>query len=190
MGELCDKSVVSVDPKREPAKEFRYIDISAVDNSTKRIVAAQKVIGIQASVRARQIIKKNDVLVSTTRPNLNAVALVPEEYDKQVCSTGFCVLRCGPELDPDYLFSFVQSMAFVQPLSDLVKGALYPAVTDRQVFSQEIPWVSLDDQCRIAAQLKAQLTAVEEARIAARSQLIEIEKLPSRLLAQAFDMSN
>jgi hypothetical protein len=34
--------------------------------------------------------------------------------------------------------------------------------------------------------LKAQLAAVEEARLAAKAQLEEIEGLPARLLAQAF----
>lgn len=189
IGDLCDKSVLSIDPKREPEKEFWYIDISAVDNSLKRICTPQRVAGKVASVRARQIIQKNDVLVSTTRPNLNAVALVPEEYDGEICSTGFCVLRCGKELDPDYLFSFVQSLLFVGALAELVKGALYPAVTDKQVFAQLIPWHPINEQRRIAAHLKAQLAAVEDARQAAQAQLDEIELLPARLLSQAFGMN-
>lgn len=131
--------------------------------------------------------RQNDVLVSTTRPNLNAVALVAKEYDGQVCSSGFCVLRCGPELLPDYLFSFVQSSAFVQPLSDLVKGGLYPAVTDRQVLAQQIPWVSVDKQRRIATQLNVQLAAVEEARQAAQTQLQEAKRLIPAILRAAFD---
>lgn len=186
LSDLCDASVASIDPKREPDREFLYIDISAVDNSTKRIVSPQKVKGKLASVRARQVVRTSDVLVSTTRPNLNAVALVAEQYDGQVCSSGFCVLRCGSELIPDYLFSFVQSPAFVEPLSDLVKGGLYPAVSNKQVFAQLIPWVPVDEQRRIATYLKIQLAAVEEARIAARTQLSEIELLPSRLLCAVF----
>ena len=42
---------------------------------------------------------------------------------------------------------------------------------------------------RCAARLKAQLAEVETARQAARAQLTEIERLPQRLLAQAFDGS-
>lgn len=112
--------------------------------------------------------------------------MVPEQYDQQVCSSGFCVLRAGPELDPDYLFAFVRSSGFVESLTDLTKGALYPAVTDRQVLAQAIPWLELDQQRRIAADLKLQLAAVEDARQAADQQLREIELLPQRLLAQVF----
>ena len=90
-------------------------------------------------------------------------------------------MRCGAELDPDYLFSFVQSSRFVEALTDLVKGALYPAVTDKQVFAQEIPWVPLDVQRRIAARLKTQLAAVETARKAAQAQAAELKLLVNRL---------
>jgi type I restriction enzyme S subunit len=186
LNELCDKDILLIDPKREPDKAFWHVDISSVDNITKQIVTPQKTLGKQASVRARQVIRENDVLVSTTRPNLNAVALIPAEYDGEICSTGFCVLRCGAELHPEYLFSFVQSPLFVKALTELVQGALYPAVTDRQVFAQSIPWVSMEEQHRIASQLKAQLAAVEEARQAAQMQLEEIKMLPHRLLAEAF----
>lgn len=45
----------------------------------------------------------------------------------------------------------------------------------------------LEQQVAIAAELKEQLTAVEEARQSAEAQLREIERLPQRLLAQVFD---
>lgn len=181
---LCDRSVALIDPKRDPDSEFWYIDISAVDNTTKRIVSPQKVTGKSASVRARQVVCKNDVLVSTTRPNLNAVALVAEKYDEQVCSSGFCVLRCGLELIPDYLFAFVQSPGFVQSLSDLVKGGLYPAVTDKQVFAQQIPWRPLEEQRHIATQLNTQLAAVAEAKIAATDQITELTNLAHAIIRE------
>jgi type I restriction enzyme, S subunit len=45
----------------------------------------------------------------------------------------------------------------------------------------------LADQLRIAARLKAQLAEVEGARRAASEQLKEIEALPAKIIAQAFD---
>lgn len=186
LGELCQKSVISVDPRREPDSEFVYVDISAIDNSSKRIVKPQRVMGKNASVRARQVIHARDVLVSTTRPNLNAVALVPAEHSGNLCSTGFCVLRCGEELDPDYLFAFVQSPMFVSALTELVQGALYPAVTDKQVFAQTVPWVPVEAQRRIAARLKTQLAAVEQARQTAQARACDIARLVSSILEAAF----
>ena len=184
LAELCLLTVETVDPKRLPEREFWYVDISAVDNRQKRITAPQRVKGKNASVRAKQLVRTNDVIVATTRPNLNAIAIVSPEYDGQVCSTGFCVLRPGDELDPDYLFCFARSRAFVDPLVDLTKGALYPAVTDRQVFAQLIPWTNLNNQRRLATQLKAQLAEVETARLAAQGQAQDIAVLRVRLLKE------
>jgi len=187
LAELCTWSIALIDPKRNPEREFWYVDISAVDNVSKRITSPQRIKGKDASVRARQLIQTNDVLVATTRPNLNAVALVPEQYSGEVCSTGFCVLRATDALEPEYLFQLVQSRAFVELLVDLTKGALYPAVTDRQVFSQLVPWVPRDKQRQIAARLKAQLAEVETAWQAVRVQLREAALLRNRLLRQTFD---
>lgn len=182
LSELCESTIASIDPKRQPENEFWYVDISAVDNKLKQIFKPQKTQGKFASVRARQVIRKGDVLVATTRPNLNAVALVPEQYDGEVCSTGFCVLRVGSELDSEYLYYFVRSEAFVNSLTDLTKGALYPAVTDWQVLAQEIPWFPVDQQRQIAARLKAQLVEVETARQAALVQLREVTKLADSII--------
>jgi hypothetical protein len=82
-----------------------YFDISCIDNRTKRLMAPQRIAVDAAPSRARQLVQADDVLVSTVRPNLNAVALVPAEFDGEIASTGFCVLRPQPkQLCPEYLF--------------------------------------------------------------------------------------
>jgi len=155
------------DPTQEPEKSFKYVDISGVDNVLKRIAKAQTIAGRNAPSRARKVIRSGDVLVANVRPNLNAVALVPPELDNEVCSTGFTVLRPSERIVSEYLFAFVRSDQFVRPLSELVKGALYPAVTDKQVLDMEVPLPPLQEQKRIAAMLNEQMAAVEKARAAA-----------------------
>jgi type I restriction enzyme S subunit len=182
---LCVPRTGVRDPADLPDEPFTYVDISAVDNRAKRITAPQTLIGKAAPSRARKVIRAGDVLVATTRPNLNAVAMVPGDLDDQICSTGFCVLRAGPRIHPHYLFRFVQSPAFVQPLSDLVKGALYPAVNDSQVLALEIPLPPLAEQDRIAGRLTAQLGAVERACAAARARLAAVQAWPAALLREA-----
>jgi type I restriction enzyme S subunit len=187
--ELCATDIALIDPRQTPHQQFWYVDIASVDNSFKRITAAQRVKGAAASVRARQVIRKDDILVSTTRPNLNGVARVPEEFDGEICSTGFCILRCGSELDPNYLFAFVQSREFIKALSELVQGALYPAVTERQVFAQTIPWVSLEKQKQIARALQAQLDTISDSLAATALQFEELRKLSASLIYQSLSQS-
>jgi type I restriction enzyme S subunit len=185
--DVCISRTGVRNPTQNADEPFRYVDISAVDNIEKRITAAQTLLGKQAPSRARNRILAGDVLVSTTRPNLNAVAMVPDELDDQICSTGFCVLRAGPQLVADYLFQFVQAPAFVESLSDLVKGALYPAVNDSQVLDQRIPLPPPIEQARIAALLKESLSAVDAARRAAEDRLAAAESLPTAYLSEVFE---
>lgn len=152
--EVIEKSTGSRNPTVKPDDPFTYVDVSAIDNEQKVITGARQLLGAEAPSRARKLLRSHDVLVSTVRPNLNAVAVVPPELDGQVGSTGFCVLRAVQDKAlPAFLFYFVRSRRFVDALSGLVAGALYPAVTDSQVLAQEVPLPSLSEQQRIVDQL-------------------------------------
>ena len=186
LGEVCVSKTGTRSPADEPNSVFNYVDITSVDNVSKRITAPKELIGRDAPSRARQIIRAGDVLVSTTRPNLNAVALVPPELDNQIASTGFCVLRGGEEIDSEFLFSFVRTPEFVSNLTELTKGALYPAVNDKQVFSQFISLPPLAEQRRLSAQLREQMAEVERARSAVQAQLDAAQTLPAALLRAIF----
>ncbi|HRZ59071.1 MAG TPA: restriction endonuclease subunit S [Rubrivivax sp.] len=136
-------------PAIAPQDPFTYVDVAAIDNEEKRIVAARVLLGSEAPSRARKLMRRNDVLVSTVRPNLNAVAIVPDELDGHIASTGLCVLRAKECALPEYLYFYVRSKVFVDGLCKLVAGAMYPAVTDSQVLSQPLPLPSLREQRRI-----------------------------------------
>src|SRR5687767_13527040 len=105
--------------QREPgASRVEYIDIGSIDRNLKRIGVTDKVTKANAPTRARQWVRTGDVLVSLTRPNLNAVAMVPPALDGAVASTGFDVLRVVDVL-PEWLFNRVRSQRFV---SDVCEG--------------------------------------------------------------------
>lgn len=150
LGQIVEGTTGTRNPTKAPDNNFIYVDVAAVDNAEKRIVGARSILGSEAPSRARKVIRTNDILVSTVRPNLNAVALVPADLDDQVASTGFCVLRASAKVLPEYLFFFVRSRKFVDGLSSLVAGAMYPAVSDSQVLDQSLPLPPLPEQHRIA----------------------------------------
>ncbi len=136
-------------PTALPEESFTYVDVASVDNESKSITGSRSLFGSEAPSRARKVIRQGDILVSTIRPNLNAVALVPADLDGQIASTGFCVLRPTDRVLSEYLFYFVQSQSFVGSLCTLVAGAMYPAVSDSQVLGQRIPLPDVVEQRRI-----------------------------------------
>lgn len=144
--------VSSWNPTSRPTEAFIYIDLSAVSQSEKQVKSSVSLLGAEAPSRARQLIRADDILVSTVRPNLNGVAAVTDEFDGATASTGFCVLRPRPEkLSSRYLMHWVRSSQFVEQMTRQATGASYPAVTDRIVKGASIPLPPLDEQRRIAA---------------------------------------
>ncbi|MCW1754635.1 restriction endonuclease subunit S [Rhizobium acaciae] len=151
IGAVSEK-VTTWNPAKQADGEFDYIDLSAVDQSEKRIIAPNRMPTVEAPSRARQIVRAGDVLVSTVRPNLNGVAKAVDEHDGMTASTGFCVLRPSQrQLDSNYLFQWVRSPSFVGDMVRKATGASYPAVSDRIIKESVIPLPPVHEQKRIAA---------------------------------------
>jgi type I restriction enzyme S subunit len=127
------------DPRSCPDGPFIYIDIAGVNGQLGIIGDAKELMGADAPSRARQIIKSNDVIVSTVRPYLRTTALVPTQYDKQICSTGFCVLRAKNSKGFGFLYVLSRLQWFTEQLNARARGASYPAVTDADVLNIRLP---------------------------------------------------
>lgn len=154
IGDICLPTLQG-DPARIGRSVFRYIDIAGVDRNSKSIFRADKIEAEDAPSRARKIVHANDVIVSTVRPNLNAVALVPEALHGEIASTAFAVLRPNCRLiQPEYLFYWVQSRQFVDFLTSNATGASYPAVTDGIVKRSKLNLPTPSEQARIVELLK------------------------------------
>lgn len=160
LGEITEPKIDQAGPP--PTGEFTYVDISSVDNSAKRIVEPKRLPADSAPSRARQRLRSGDVLVSMTRPNLNAVALVPPELHGAIGSTGFHVLRARDIVLPQWLYYGVQTRQFVGTMSDLVQGALYPAVRPKDIRAFDLSVPELDEQRRIVAELEKQFSRLDE----------------------------
>ncbi|MFM8422131.1 MAG: restriction endonuclease subunit S [Verrucomicrobiota bacterium] len=170
LGDVLVKTETT-DPTRSPNTEFDYIDVSSVSNETLTIQGTQRLKGKDAPSRARRLVRANDVLFATIRPTLRRIAVVPEELDEQVCSTGYFILRPKPDVDFRFVFYFLQTGDFMAAMEKLQKGASYPAVTDGDVRSQPIPIPPLSEQQRIVALLDEAFAGVATAQAHAAQNL-------------------
>lgn len=176
--------VLTCDPKTARAgEEFDYIDISSVSRETKQVEGHNRIAANEAPSRARQIVRAGDVLVSTVRPNLNAVAQVPVEFDGAIASTGFTVLRPKSEaLDGGYLFHWVKTPHFVAEMVKQATGASYPAVSDRIVKESLIPLPPMVEQRHIAALLDK----ADAVRAKRRQALAQLDTLLQAVFLEMF----
>ena len=151
IGELTEARVEQSGPN---GYEFTYVDISSINRETKRVEEPKTIPASKAPSRARQLLRAGDVLVSMTRPNLNAVAIVPPDLDGSIGSTGFHVLR-AKDSEPGFLYYAVQTPAFIDAMCRKVQGALYPAVRPKDISSFVIPNLTLDAQRAAVAEIEA-----------------------------------
>jgi type I restriction enzyme S subunit len=170
LGEVILKTE-TVNPLASPNQDFEYIDVSSVSNATFQIQQTQRLKGKDAPSRARRVVKTDDVLLATIRPTLRRIALVPDELDNQVCSTGYAVLRSGPKLVPKYLFYYLFTEPFQLAMETLQKGASYPAVTEGEVRDQPLLLPPLPEQQRIVAILDEAFAAIATAKANAEKNL-------------------
>lgn len=171
IGELIEPISTWTPERDDPDGVFTYVDLSAIDQDAKVVTGARELACSEAPSRARQLIRAGDVLVSTVRPNLNGVALVPAELDGATASTGFCVLRPrAGQLDSRYLYQWVKSPRFVSDMVRKATGASYPAVSDRIVCESKLPLPPIPEQRRIA-EILDKADALRAKRRAALAQL-------------------
>lgn len=154
VGNLCKPYIGQL--KLDDNTLIDYFDIASVDNIEKQITGYTTYKFAEAPSRARKKVEKGNILVSTVRPNLNAVALFDEETENMpVASTGFCVLECKANTSPRFLFRYLQSQSFVRAMVSQATGASYPAVSDKIVRDTKLPAYSYEEQIQIANVLDA-----------------------------------
>ena len=137
VGDVASLSADTIHPRKLQEEEFLYIEISDVD-PIRCSVGAKNIKCQDAPSRARKLVSKGDVLVSTVRPERRTIAVVPEHLDGAVCSTGFAVLR-PKELDPLILARLLQSdFANSQILRNNV-GISYPAIYEECLKTVVLP---------------------------------------------------
>ena len=170
LGDVLEKTE-TVNPHQSPNSEFDYIDVSSVSNTSFEIEETQRLKGKNAPSRARKLVRTNDIIFATIRPTLQRIAVVPEYLDKQVCSTGYFVLRPKQGIDHRFVFYSLFTENFVGQMECPQKGASYPAVTDGDVRAQEIPVPPLPEQQRIVGLLDEAFEGLATAKANAEKNL-------------------
>jgi type I restriction enzyme S subunit len=182
LGEIAVEKIEKNGPKG--TNEFIYVDISSINIETKRICEQKVLETANAPSRAKQILKTGDVIVSMTRPNRNAVALVPEELEGAIGSTGFHVLRTQ-NAEPAWLLYAVQTNHFIDAMCQVVQGALYPAVRPKDILRYSLQVPPLDEQRRIVAEIEKQFTRLDAGVAALQRVQLKLKRYRASVLKSA-----
>ncbi len=170
----------------DPEGLFTYLDISSVGKGPTIISVGRIMPNRDAPSRARRVMHKDDVIISTVRPTLRSFAKVGEGLDNQICSTGFAVLTCGQSINPDFLLCQVCSPFFVEQCIARTTGGHYPAINDSNLREVEDVVPPLPEQHRIVAELDVVRAEVDALKHLQAETAGELDALLPSILDKAF----
>ena len=175
ISELCypKRNVLRASKVFEASDIINYIDISSIDNKNNIMTSMSSMFFSEAPSRAQQVVANDDILISLVRPNLKNVAIVNQDADNLVASSGFCVLRHLPCITNEFLFYITKSKAFTEYLMQRVSGANYPAVREEDIkdYFTIVPFLEM----QISFSQKIQ--AIESQKAAINRSIAETQKL-------------
>ena len=135
---------------KETNLSYQYIDLSSVDRGNNNIGETLEITSKNAPSRAQKIVKQDDIIFATTRPTQMRVAIIPKNFDEQIASTGYCILRANQkEILPKWIYYNLSLDRFKFYLEENQSGVAYPAISDGIVKEFQIPIPSLKEQKRI-----------------------------------------
>jgi type I restriction enzyme S subunit len=168
--------------------EFDYLEISNVNYyGVVDPKAIERLRYEDAPSRARRRLAKNCTVISSVRPNLQAVAFIENAPDDFVCSTGFNVVQpASHKLSPKFAYYSLLTDGARQYFEAAAKGVGYPAVDDKDFQSFIVPLPPLPEQQGIAAYLDASCAAIDAAVAAKRRQLETLDAIRRSIIHSFF----
>ncbi len=140
---------------------FYYIDLSCV-NKGNISFPKSKLNFKNAPSRARRIVKKDNILMSTVRPNLLGFAYFDKMETNYIASTGFAVLESKTSSNPRFIYQLLFSKIIIDQIGNLVVGSNYPALNNSDIENLAIPLPPLQEQKKIAEILSTWDKAIEK----------------------------
>ncbi|MFZ2864513.1 MAG: restriction endonuclease subunit S [Ignavibacteriaceae bacterium] len=140
--------------------EFDYISLSDIDIEHFKIKTTRLIFG-NAPSRARKIVRKGDILMSTVRPNLQGFSIIRNVAKDLIASTGFSVISATKCLN-EYLYQYLFSQQIARQFHHLLVGSNYPAINSSDVKKLLIALPPLPEQKAIAHLLGLMDTAINK----------------------------
>jgi type I restriction enzyme S subunit len=174
---------------REPNKPTTFIPMSAVDDETGTITAAEVRPFKQVS-KGYTYFEENDILFAKITPCMeNGKAAIARGLIERIGfgSTEFHVLRPKPIVLPEWVWLFVRRERFREDAKKFFRGGVGQQRVPQEFLEQYlIPLPPLEEQKRIVARIEELMTRIKEARKLKQESKEKTELLWQSALAETF----
>ena len=142
-----------------------------------------------SAVSKEQILQNGDIVICLSSGSSQVVGKsAPLEQDWRGTVGGFCgIVRPKNNINAEYLAYWMRSPSFIEWRDEQARGANIQNLRFSELGILEIAVPCANKQRHIAAKLKAQLAAVEEARQAAQQQIDEFTNLANAVIRESLN---
>lgn len=132
MSDLVYFSNMNYNPKHHESSILNYIEISNINSDESLINSYSQILGKDASSRATQIVHNGDILVAMSGLDRDsqrlAIALVSDEFDNFIASTGFGILKVKDNVLQKFLYYLLRSDFLISRIKARLTGAILPSI--------------------------------------------------------------
>lgn len=167
----------------DPGMEIDYVDIGNVD-SVRGITDVEELVFEEAPSRARRIVRQGDVIISTVRTYLRAIAQIEATDANLIVSTGFAVIR-PRQMDDGFVAYTVKAPYFVERVVAHSVGVSYPAINASELACLDIAFLPLPEQRAIAAFLDRETAKIDTLVAEVRGGINHLKERRAALISTA-----
>lgn len=145
LGNLIKIKDKNCDPKAK--QRYQYIELANIGNNGE-ITDCMIEDGENLPTRARRMVVAGDVIVSSIEGSLTSIALIENEYDQALCSTGFHVVN-SQNFNPETLLVMLKSLVGQLQLKKGCSGTILTAINKEEFSKIVLPKIARVKQTRI-----------------------------------------
>jgi len=164
--------------------QLKYIDIGNV-NSDGNINEIVEYKFQDAPSRARRIVKNGDVIISTVRTYLKAIAKIEDDADV-IVSTGFAVLRPKSNINSEFINLVVRANYFIEDVCANSFGVSYPAINASELVTLKLAVpTTIEEQKAIVQHIETETAKIEKTITTIEKEIALVEEYKTALIAEA-----
>ncbi|MDX9714194.1 MAG: restriction endonuclease subunit S [Dissulfurispiraceae bacterium] len=155
LGDVASTNTLSLNSDFNHEK-ILYLDTGSI--TCNRIETLQEIDLIKAPSRAKRLVKKDDIIYSTVRPNQLHYGYIENPQENLVVSTGFAVIESDKnKITPKYLYYFLIQNETTEYLHSIAEASTsaYPSLKPSDIESLDILLPPLPEQRAIASVLSS-----------------------------------
>lgn len=135
---------------------YKYIELANV-GTVGDINDVEIILGSELPTRARRKVKTGQVIVSSVEGSLQSCALITDEYNNALCSTGFYVLDSG-SFNSETLLILFKSEPIHMLMKQRCSGTILTAITKEELLKMPLPKIDEITQKEIALKVQESFT--------------------------------